>query len=1281
MSFTADLKLPVYPMPHLKISLHNHQHPQQPPSQHWISDDDVRQIFLKQKKRKAPGPDGVTPACLKTCADQLAFIFSQIFNRSLELCEVPACFKHSTIIPIPKKPKITGLNHYRPVALTSVVMKSFERLVLAYLKNITGPLLDPLQFAYQANRSVDDAVNMGLHFILQHLDKSGTYVRLLFVDFSSAFDTIIPTLLQTKLTQLSVPSSISGDVILESPVHPVTEGNPLTLRCLYRNPNSSNLRADFYKDGSVLQNQTTGEMIIQTVSKSDEDVESVSVYRKAAENQSGIRAESALQAAENFWKGTYKASPIPHLGLSGHITIILMPAYKPRLNITKPSQVASVNRMCILSTAGLFDTTDWGMFKQAATYNQNINIQEYTESVMAYITKDSLKLLRSTFGSQGTGQEVFLGLVDRRSMVEERVERRVSVAKSKVMASSSSLLSEDQLMCSICLDVFTHPVSTPCGHNFCKICLNKFWDTSPHCYCPVCKENFPSRPELRVNTFISGLAVHFMESVQVKSRGVADPLASKTKKVLCDSCTNAKLVAIKSCLDCGVSFCSTHLMLHKTTAKLMKHKLIDPVENLEDYICQKHERPLELYCRDDQMCVCQFCTETDHKTHDTVPLEEELHMKKETTEKETADVVEIFSALICRIERSQDELLKIMKEKQEAAEREAEELIKDLEQKITDLKRTNAELEHLSHTEDHLHLLQLYPYLCSLPHKKDWTEVTINTHLGVETLRKSLSQLQEHLNEEIKKLEKDLDESELKRIQQYAVDVTLDPRTAHIQLILSHDGKQVQCGHIEHNLPDNPERFNYVACVLGKKGFSSGRFYYEVQVSGNAEWDLGVARESANRKGQNTYNPRDGYWCVWLRNETEYKAGESTHVRLSLKQAPQKVGVFVDYEEGLISFYDVGAKSHIYSFTGGFWFALLNEAPAEKPERALVIGDSILRHVKLARPLEAPAAQVRRIPGARAPDIAAELREIIVRQGAIIRSYQDQLADMQAQLSRVAIASPRDPPPTHGESPRLALPEKFNGSADRCRGFLRQCEVFFSHQPGMYHEERTKFLMSLLTDRALEWASAVWDADPQIKASYDYFSGLRHLDYAIRFRTLAAQSGWNDAALWAVFRAGLHPALQSELACHVEATTLSQFVATAIRLDNLRRQHRAGSHASFAARPQRCMVYSPHREEEPEPMQLGRSGLAVQRHRSRALIDSGAAMNLVDRGLVEELGIPIFPCVPALRITAIDSQPIGEGYFKHQTELLDFLVGLFHYERLAFYVTSSPANPVILGFP
>ncbi|KAL0150388.1 hypothetical protein M9458_054205 [Cirrhinus mrigala] len=173
-----------------------------------ICEGDVCKVFRKQKIRKAKGPDGVSPACLKACAVQLSSNFTLIFNRSLELCIVPSCFKCSTIIPEPKKPKTTGLNDYRPVALTSVVMKSFERLVLAYLKDITGPLLDPLQFAYRANRSIDDAVNMGLHYVLQHLDKPGTYARILFVDFSSAFNTIIPDILQNKLSQLSAPTSI-----------------------------------------------------------------------------------------------------------------------------------------------------------------------------------------------------------------------------------------------------------------------------------------------------------------------------------------------------------------------------------------------------------------------------------------------------------------------------------------------------------------------------------------------------------------------------------------------------------------------------------------------------------------------------------------------------------------------------------------------------------------------------------------------------------------------------------------------------------------------------------------------------------------------------------------------------------------------------------------------------------------------------------------------------------------------------------------------------------------
>ncbi|KAM9391321.1 zinc-binding protein A33-like isoform 2-T2 [Salvelinus alpinus] len=158
---------------------------------------------------------------------------------------------------------------------------------------------------------------------------------------------------------------------------------------------------------------------------------------------------------------------------------------------------------------------------------------------------------------------------------------------------------------------------------------------------------------------------------------------------------------------------------------------------------------------------------------------------------------------------------------------------------------------------------------------------------------------------------------ELETIRKHAVDVTLDPDTAHPKLILSEDRKQVRRGNIKQNLPDNPERFDTVHYVLGKEGFSYGRFYYEVQVQVEEKtgWTLGVARESINRKNNFFLKPENGCWTVWLR-KGECKALSGSSVPLSLREKPQKVGVFVDYEKGQVSFYNVEAMSHIYSFTG-----------------------------------------------------------------------------------------------------------------------------------------------------------------------------------------------------------------------------------------------------------------------------------------------------------------------------------------------------------------------------
>ncbi|XP_047669664.1 butyrophilin subfamily 2 member A2-like isoform X2 [Tachysurus fulvidraco] len=159
-------------------------------------------------------------------------------------------------------------------------------------------------------------------------------------------------------------------------------------------------------------------------------------------------------------------------------------------------------------------------------------------------------------------------------------------------------------------------------------------------------------------------------------------------------------------------------------------------------------------------------------------------------------------------------------------------------------------------------------------------------------------------------------EYELLKKKKYAVDVTLDPDTANPFLILSDDGKEVKHGDRRQDLPDTPQRFDTWPCVLGNQSFSTGRFYYEVQVRGKTYWRLGVVRENINRKWEITLKPQNGFWTVELRNENQYEALADPPVPLTLREKVEVVGVFVDYEEGLVSFYDVKSRSHIYSFTG-----------------------------------------------------------------------------------------------------------------------------------------------------------------------------------------------------------------------------------------------------------------------------------------------------------------------------------------------------------------------------
>ncbi|XP_078138048.1 E3 ubiquitin-protein ligase TRIM21-like [Centroberyx gerrardi] len=382
------------------------------------------------------------------------------------------------------------------------------------------------------------------------------------------------------------------------------------------------------------------------------------------------------------------------------------------------------------------------------------------------------------------------------------------------MSAASCLLSEEQFLCSICLDVFTDPVSIPCGHNFCKNCITQHWDINAPCQCPMCKKLFNTRPELYVNTFISEMAAQFRKSAQMKASSCPDQRCAKPGEVPCDVCTGTKLKALKS--D------------HKS------HRFV-PLK--EGYEGKKAE-------------LGKMIQERRLKIQE---IKHSVELSEEDADREIADSVRVFTALMQSVERGQAELIETIQEKQKTTEKQAEGFIKE-----------------------------------------------------------AVAQLEETLRKEMEKLLA----VELKRVQQYAVDVTLDPDTANPALILSDDGKQVNHGDVRKNLPDNPERFSYCFRVLGKQSFSSGRFYYEVQVKGKTWWGLGVARGSIDRKGGISPSPKKGYWSVWLSNGNEYKAFADPRLLLSVKSRPQKVGVFVDYEEGLVSFYDVDAAALIYSFTG-----------------------------------------------------------------------------------------------------------------------------------------------------------------------------------------------------------------------------------------------------------------------------------------------------------------------------------------------------------------------------
>ncbi|XP_006896312.1 PREDICTED: butyrophilin subfamily 1 member A1-like, partial [Elephantulus edwardii] len=151
-----------------------------------------------------------------------------------------------------------------------------------------------------------------------------------------------------------------------------------------------------------------------------------------------------------------------------------------------------------------------------------------------------------------------------------------------------------------------------------------------------------------------------------------------------------------------------------------------------------------------------------------------------------------------------------------------------------------------------------------------------------------------------------------KNIIIFSVDVTLDPDTAHPNLILTEE-RSVTWGEDRQDLPDNPQRFYAVPCVLGQQAITSGRCYWEVEVGNTKAWELGICRDNVIRKEKIVFKPQNGFWVIRFYNN-EYWALSSQMTPITTKKKPARICIFLEYEDRRISFYNMANNSHIYTF-------------------------------------------------------------------------------------------------------------------------------------------------------------------------------------------------------------------------------------------------------------------------------------------------------------------------------------------------------------------------------
>ncbi|XP_016151156.1 E3 ubiquitin-protein ligase TRIM39-like [Sinocyclocheilus grahami] len=542
------------------------------------------------------------------------------------------------------------------------------------------------------------------------------------------------------------------------------------------------------------------------------------------------------------------------------------------------------------------------------------------------------------------------------------------------MSLPGEFLSEEQFTCSICLDVFTNPVSIPCGHSFCSSCITSYWEgQGKSCFCPLCKESFRKRPELHIN--------HTLKEITEQFKRMAEITLSAPRSAPADS-PSLPFSAPKP----GVQHRTVELprgLLPEMKSRFQRTSSIEPLASHDAASlppakapkrnfsvsgagsngpqCPRHGHSLELFCKTDQTCICVTCAEREHYGHSVIEAKREMNIKKSqlrilevelqglvtvrerkieeiqtslaeiqvNAEQEKAGTVSMFAELMKAVEKSQAELLEVVEMGQRAAELRSQAFIRELQMEISELRNRCSSLSQLTQSQDHVSFFKTYPAYCSLPVTKSWEEVALTPDPTAGAVLRNVTQMVEEVQEALRRLSTiclrpstgnppEIYQQKVWRVEEYAMDVTLDQDSAHPRLIISEDGKQVHCSDRYQVVPDTAERFDRVVCVLGRQGISSGCHYWEVVVGEKTDWDLGIASRSITRKGKIAANPANGFWFLSLRDKHEYVFRTEPSMPIVVQIKPQCVGVYVDYEKGQLSFYNADTKSLIFTFTDCF---------------------------------------------------------------------------------------------------------------------------------------------------------------------------------------------------------------------------------------------------------------------------------------------------------------------------------------------------------------------------